>query len=183
MIDDADSVPVVSDALTARFDPSEAERCPRCDTPRTGQFCEVDGYDFVAGPQAVVIRWRAVVTADRSYFATNGGDGVEFPEHYAPRTFTLAADEILIGRRSVTRAIEPDIDLSAEPEDFGISRRHAVLRRVDEGSYELTDEGSTNGTFVDDTTDAISPHVPVALADGTRIYLGTWTLITIQAVS
>ena len=183
MTDDLDSAPVVSDALTARVDPSDVERCPRCDTVRSDRFCEVDGYDFVEGSAPITLRWHAVVTADREYFATNADEGIEFPEHYAPRRYALDAEEILIGRRSVSRGIDPDIDLSVAPEDFGISRRHATLHRTDEGSYELIDEGSSNGTFVNQTTKSIPPHVAIGLDDGDRIYVGAWTVITIRTVS
>ncbi|MGA8114185.1 MAG: hypothetical protein WCA46_11030, partial [Actinocatenispora sp.] len=37
--------------------PAPAQTCPQCNAPRTGRFCEADGYDFVAadlgGGQAV----------------------------------------------------------------------------------------------------------------------------------
>jgi hypothetical protein len=180
--EDEDEEPI-TDQITERPAPVEAELCPKCQTPRTGddRFCEVDGYDFAAGGNAQpLLRWEAVVTADRTYFDAVAPDGVEFPAAYEPRMFSLEADEVLVGRRSASRGIEPDIDLAGSPEDNGISHRHAVLVRSDDGSYSLVDRGSTNGTSVNGSTDLIALNEPIPLADGARIHIGAWTTITIR---
>jgi hypothetical protein len=54
-------------------------------------------------------------------------------------TFVLDDDSTSIGRHP-----ESDIFL----DDVTVSRRHAVLRRVN-GGYEVSDAGSLNGTYVD----------------------------------
>src|SRR5439155_1693102 len=69
--------------------------------------------------------WEAVVAADREYYDREAGDEVAFPVGCPERVFALAGDRVLIGRRSVSRGINPDIDLSGAPEDTGISRAHA----------------------------------------------------------
>ena len=43
----------------------------------------------------------------------------------------------------------PEIDLSSDPEDTGISHLHLLFSR-EAGGYTLTDLGSTNGTFLND---------------------------------
>ena len=53
--------------------------------------------------------------------------------------FLLNRDELCIGRSR-------DTDLRIRNE--GVSRRHALVRRLSEARYELVDNGSTNGTFV-----------------------------------
>jgi S1-C subfamily serine protease len=58
----------------------------------------------------------------------------------AGRTIELDADEILIGR-----ALESDVTLR----DANASRRHAAIRRQADGTLELHDLGSSNGTLVD----------------------------------
>ena len=57
----------------------------------------------------------------------------------AGSTFVLDAEETSLGRHP-----ESDIFL----DDVTVSRRHALVRRVD-GGYEVTDAGSLNGTYVD----------------------------------
>ncbi|HXY94284.1 MAG TPA: FHA domain-containing protein [Acidimicrobiia bacterium] len=176
-----DSQAVTTDAIVDR---STGERCPRCQTPRSGtdRFCEVDGYDFVAGAAAVVARWQAVVTADRAYFDSLDSDGAEFPADLAPRTIPLEGDEVLIGRRSRSRGLEPGIDLAGPPSDDAVSHRHAALVRGADGVYSLVDRGSTNGTTLDGSTEPIPRDTPVALHDGSRIHVGAWTTIVIHAV-
>jgi len=56
----------------------------------------------------------------------------------AGSTFALDTDSTSIGRH-------PDSDLFLD--DVTVSRRHAVVRRLDDG-YEITDVGSLNGTYV-----------------------------------
>jgi hypothetical protein len=171
-----------------------AEACPVCGAPRTGddRFCEGCGYDFTSGTAAAsspataqgaaaAASWELVVTADRAYFERLEPSGVEFPAHCPPRTFTLTGDEVRIGRRSSSRGIQPEVDLSGAPEDSAISHLHAMLIRQPDGSYAVLDPGSTNGTTVNDNTDPITTNVPVRLADGDRIHLGAWTTITLHS--
>jgi pSer/pThr/pTyr-binding forkhead associated (FHA) protein len=56
----------------------------------------------------------------------------------AGSTFALDTDTTSIGRH-------PDSDLFLD--DVTVSRRHAVVRRLEDG-YEITDVGSLNGTYV-----------------------------------
>lgn len=78
-----------------------------------------------------------------------------------------------LGWRDTTGEV-PDIDLHPMGgSTSGVSRKHALLRFT-QGQWMITDLGSTNGTFVNDT--AIAPHTPVALHDKTRIRLGTMVL-------
>ena len=114
--------------------------CPRCQTPRRGddRFCEVDGYDFVAGADAVDTRRLGGAsspptarTTTRSLPTTSSS-----PTSYEPRTFSLDADEVLVGRRSASRGIEPD------DRPRRITRRTTGSRTVtrylirsDDGSY------------------------------------------------
>jgi FHA domain len=164
---------------------TNVERCPTCQTARTGddRYCEVDGYDFVAGAGPTpVVRWVAIATADRSYYDELAPDDVAFPANYEPRTFALDSDEVMIGRRSATRGIEPQIDLSDTPLDDSISHRHAVLARCSDGSYAVIDVGSRNGTSINGSIHPIPLDTPVPLADGDRIHVGAWTTLTIRSV-
>ena len=127
--------------------------------------------------------WTAVVTADRAYYdsvqAASGPEAalIGFPAGCAERRFRLSGTEVRIGRRSVSRGIEPEIDLTGPPLDTGVSRLHASLIAGPDGSWSVVDSGSPNGTLVNGSE--IQPGEPVPLRHGDRIQLGPWTLITI----
>jgi FHA domain len=128
--------------------------------------------------------WTAEVAADRAYFervqALTGPEGaaVAFPSYYAERRFQLLGNQMRIGRRSVSRGLAPEIDLTGPPADPGISRLHAVLIAAADGSWAVLDPGSANGTLVNGTEIAVGDQVP--LHDGDRINLGAWTAITVH---
>ena len=223
-----------------------AEPCPRCGTPRSGQFCEACGYNFTGprftpttasappppapraysssqpgpgsggyssaqaaapapsapwrepGPPASPAppqpsmssfpypqaTWTAVVGADRAYYervqAVTGPEGsaVTFPSYYAERRFQLVGNQMRIGRRSVSRGLAPEIDLTGPPADPGISRLHAVLIATPDGNWAVLDPGSANGTLVNGSEIGVGDQVP--LHDGDRINLGAWTTITVH---
>lgn len=128
--------------------------------------------------------WMAVVSCDRAYYeavrAANAHDraAVSFPSHYAERRFALAGHQMQIGRRSISRGIEPEIDLTGPPADPGVSRLHAVLLATADGGWAVLDPGSANGTLVNGAE--IPTGVQVPLSDGDRINLGGWTAITVH---
>ncbi len=125
------------------------------------------------------------MAADRVYYdmvqAASGGDGanIPFPAYCPERRFQLTGSEMRIGRRSPSRGLEPEIDLTGPPTDPGISRLHAVLIATPDGSWAVLDPGSANGTQVNGTDIPTSQRIP--LRDGDRISLGAWTTITIHS--
>jgi FHA domain len=132
-------------------------------------------------PQAT---WTAAVGADRGYYeqvqAVTGPEGadVTFPSYYAERRFQLLGTQMRIGRRSVSRGLAPEIDLTGPPADPGISRLHAVLIAGPDGNWAVLDPGSANGTLLNGTE--ITIGTPVPLHDGDRINLGAWTSVTVH---
>jgi two-component system cell cycle response regulator len=77
--------------------------------------------------------------------------------------YPLHGDEIVIGRSTDVGICLPDDSLS---------RQHARIRRSGVG-YTIEDLGSTNGTFLDgERLDG-----PAALEDGSRIHLGSRTVL------
>lgn len=177
--------------------------CPNCGGPRQpGEaFCEVCGLDFATGQlpaapaaaapptdpgAAATADWVVVVSADHSYFESNQAaspdESVTFPTDAAVREVPLLSPEVLIGRRSDSKGLFPEIDLSEHPADPGVSRRHAVLRRQGEGEWVVIDQGSTNGTVVRSAVTAIKPGEAVRLHDGDHLHVGAWTRITLRRV-
>jgi diguanylate cyclase (GGDEF)-like protein len=81
----------------------------------------------------------------------------------AGRSVTIHTDSLTVGRGSGT-------DLCVD--DPGISRRHARVRRGDDGAFYVEDLGSTNGTFVSGRRTAVS-----RLVSGDYIQLGATLLL------
>jgi hypothetical protein len=141
--------------------------------------------DTAPAPTGEATIWTAVVTADRAYFdrvmAEGGPDAatMDFPEYCPERRFRLSGPQMRIGRRSISRGLEPEIDLTGPPADPGVSHLHAVLLKQPDGGWEILDPGSSNGTMVNDTEIAAGTRVP--LHDGDRVSLGGWTVLTIAA--
>jgi hypothetical protein len=137
-----------------------------------------------APPPYAPVAWTAVVSADRDYYesvrAASGpeGEAIQFPAYYAERRFRLSGSQMRIGRRSVSRGLDPEIDLTGPPADSGISRLHAVLIAEPDGSWSVLDPGSANGTLVNGTEIPTGNRVP--LHDGDRINVGAWTAITVH---
>jgi serine/threonine protein kinase len=129
--------------------------------------------------------WTAVVAADRAYYdsvravSDQDAGSISLPAHVPERRFRLSGTEIRIGRRSVSRRIEPEIDLTGPPTDPGVSRLHAVLVAGPDHNWSVVDPGSPNGIMVNGK-DA-PPGEAVPLRDGDRIHLGAWTVITITS--
>jgi pSer/pThr/pTyr-binding forkhead associated (FHA) protein len=127
--------------------------------------------------------WTAVVAADRAYYdsvqavSDTDASSIMFPAFVPERRYQLSGAEVRIGRRSVSRRIEPEIDLTGPPADPGVSRLHAVLTAGPDGSWSVVDAGSPNGIVVNGKDVPAGQAVP--LRHGDRIHLGAWTLITV----
>ncbi len=189
------TLPAVSVPTVPAGPDSAATPCPRCGTAGEGRFCESCGFDYASGTAtsgtaaapvtaAGVATWTAVVTADREYFdsvlAEGGPDAasLQFPAYCPQRQFRLSGTEMRIGRRSVSRGLEPEIDLAGPPADPGISHLHAVLM-AEPGGWAILDPGSANGTQVNGSD--IPSGVKVSLHPGDRVTVGAWTVLTFLA--
>jgi CRP-like cAMP-binding protein len=84
--------------------------------------------------------------------------GMEFP--LADRR------ETTVGRIDPVTGIHPDIDLTPVDAKRSISRRHARIRRDDDGEYSvIEDVGTMNGTFVNGVRLTAGRGVPVQPGD------------------
>ena len=75
------------------------------------------------------------------------------------------------GGTSLGRAAESSIPL----DDITVSRHHALVTIDADGGVSITDEGSSNGTFINGAI--IPPNRPMPLQDGDRIQLGTTVIL------
>jgi FHA domain-containing protein len=140
-----------------------------------------------APPTAAPVLWTATVSADRAYYNSvmaMGGpdaDAIAFPQFCPDRYFPLRGNQISIGRRSSSRGINPDIDLTGPPEDPGVSHLHAVFIVQPDGNLSIVDLGSSNGTTINDDQSPLRANVPHPLSTGDQVHLGAWTTITVQS--
>jgi hypothetical protein len=141
-----------------------------------------------AGPGSPAkTEWRVVVTADRAYYermraaADPDAAVVAFPVYCPERRFVLTGTEVLIGRMSRSRGIEPGIDLTGPPEDAAVSHMHALLVVTPAGGWTIVDLDSANGTYLNDKTEQLAANQPVALSDGDQVHVGGWSTLTVRA--
>jgi hypothetical protein len=140
-----------------------------------------------APADAATRSWQVVVTADRDYFermqALQGPDvdEVSFPQFFPERRFPLLGKQLLIGRRSRSRGVYPDIDLAGPPEDSAVSHTHALLIPQPGETWAVVDLRSTNCTYLNGATDPIEAETPLPLRDGDHINVGAWTRLTLRA--
>jgi len=125
-----------------------------------------------AAPQTAA-RWTILIAVDPSLRETGSP---EPPAGVGPFTIHLDQPMSLIGRRSESRAIFPEIPLNY---DDAVSHRHALLQRGADGSLSLRDIGASNGTRLNGK--AVQPLVDIPMKDGDEITLGHWTRITVKA--
>jgi hypothetical protein len=134
--------------------------------------------------QSSATRWGVAVTADQGYFhkvaASDGASQLQYPSFAKPRRFPLDRGELTIGRYSAKRSITPDIDLSGDVADPGVSAQHAKLFAKPDGSWSIMDVGSSNGTFLNGSDEPLAPNVEFPVGDGTYINIGAWTRLTIH---
>lgn len=81
------------------------------------------------------------------------------------QVFQLGEGQVLIGR-------DPDSDIFLD--DVTVSRKHAILKVAD-GTYELEDSGSLNGTYVNRVrVDAVT------VSDGDELQIGKFKMVFID---
>ncbi len=177
--------------------------CSNCGEPHNegDVFCEACGFDFLSGtlpeeepaePLAAPASPEptpggiAVVEVDVAFFERMGFAGVEVPAELPEAVrIELPPTDILIGRHSESRGTFPEIDLStafgedSPANDPAVSSSHCRLHRSNDG-WAVTDLDSTNGTYLGESEDPLKPGVSTDLEQGTPLYVGAWTKITIE---
>lgn len=183
------------------------EVCPDCGAarePHDATFCEICGYNFLTGargeipvaettaPEATIPEptmseaaapaptlsvpqaWELTVTVDPTL---REAGSPEAPVGIGPFVFSLTEAVSLVGRRSETRAIFPEIPLT---HDDAVSHRHALLQLDPASALLLRDIGASNGTRLNGKE--ITPMVDYPLNEGDEITLGHWSRITVRTV-
>ena len=125
--------------------------CRRCghDNEPGAKYCSSCGTQLAAGSSADDTTVSLSILEERHELDEELGDALEELSEglgmliarrgpNAGSRYLLDADATAVGRH-------PDSDIFLD--DVTVSRRHAVIRRVD-GGYEVSDVGSLNGTYV-----------------------------------
>jgi FHA domain-containing protein/double zinc ribbon protein len=139
--------PTISQKFIAAGDPSAT--CPRCGaavSDAADVVCSACGEPLPTGR-----RRRISPVVMRIMFPTGN---VDIP----------AGTSVLLGRDPAESLVA-----AAFARFDNVSRRHATVRVDDVGHASITDENSTNGTYVND--DRVLPGVEVRLVDGDRVRL------------
>ena len=132
------------------------------------------------GPSSGAPTWVAEVWVDPDWYATQDSND-PCPSPGMPVVVPLDMRSVLVGRRSVSRNITPQIDCGG---DSGVSRRHAQLT-TDGQRWWIEDLQSSNGTYVGQAgaplpTMPLPPGQKQEFTSNDRIYLGAWTRIVIR---
>ncbi|MEI2777249.1 MAG: FHA domain-containing protein [Tetrasphaera sp.] len=130
-------------------------------------------------PPRIPFQWVAEVWIDPDWYADQQAEE-PLPSPGLPVVVPLRIASAMIGRKSASRNIAPDIDCSADP---GVSRRHAQLT-TDGSRWFIEDLQSSNGTFVGPASGPL-PDQPIAVGPKTevgdnRVYVGAWTRIVVR---
>src|SRR6478609_5422777 len=190
--------------------PAGPRTCPSCSAPNDADalFCEACGYDFTTGamprppdgapvpgaapdgqqpagtaspvPPPVALEWVAEVWVDPDWYAAQESED-PCPSPGPPTVVPLTVQSVLVGRRSVSRNIHPQVDCST---DTGVSRRQAQLT-TDGQRWWVEDLQSANGTYVGPASGPL-PETPLPpgqrheVDEDQRVYIGAWTRLVIR---
>ncbi len=190
--------------VTQRFgDPSPAGQpnagtiCPNCghrNRPGT-LICDNCGTSLISGTKAAIgtrdlvsateaaattseplldaAQLNAVESAGGSAFSDDMVLRIEI-EGGATPMLVYPKQEIILGRRDPNTGTLPDVDMTAySGYRMGVSRTHASIRLQDK-LLNLSDRGSSNGTFLNGTR--LVAHRPYPIKDGDEIRLGQMVL-------
>ncbi len=135
------------------FAPPAGRLCPRCGHTNKpdARFCGSCGLTLAGDVSA-----RLIVL---------GSEGAVMFEQTLPTTL----QRYTIGRRSPSRNIYPDLDLTYMDPRAYVSRQHAEIRR-EEGAYSVVDLDSENGTYINETR--LRPNVAYTLHNGDILRVG-----------
>ncbi|MYW02565.1 FHA domain-containing protein [Streptomyces sp. SID3343] len=129
--------------------------------------------------------WTVRVIADHDYFMRvldwDGPDAhsMRFPHEQDSWSIELTDEPTRIGRGN---AGVPSGSVEIALADPGVSRRHAKLVRCPDGSWEVVDLDSANGTTINAGYERVR-RAPVHLKDGDRIHVGAWTTLEIRRLA
>jgi hypothetical protein len=126
------------------------------------------------------VEWVVEVWIDPAWYEAQDSPD-PLPSPGLPEVLPLRSTSVLVGRKSASRNINPDIDCGT---DSGVSRRQAQLT-TDGKRWFVEDLESANGTFVGPASAALpTDPIPVGtkheLDADDRVYVGAWTRLVLR---
>jgi pSer/pThr/pTyr-binding forkhead associated (FHA) protein len=97
------------------------------------------------------------------------------PQGAAERIFPLDLDENLVGRRSDTKGVYPEVEVN----DPGVSHRHLKFIKQSDGTFAALELGSANGTELNGANLDAGVSTPVKAGD--ELIIGIWTRLQLRA--
>lgn len=113
-----------------------------------------------------------VISVDKARLAQNQSD-TNIKSDSMDRVFPLDLDENLVGRRSNTRGIYPEIEIN----DPGVSHRHLKFIKQKDGTFAVLELGSANGTEYNGTL--LAPGISTVIKSGDEFAIGLWTTLKV----
>ena len=167
-------------------------KCPKCDAiyPLNTLFCSECGeYLTTNGQTTTAIRFSEAGGEDDSFADGDGAQPAKSEQsasHDSSESVTLLIGEalqritvplksdLLLGRLDPVNNNYPDVNLAAYGgTEQGVSRRHARILYTD-GTLEIEDLGSVNGSTLNGTP--LTPYMAHPLATGDVLQLGKLTI-------
>lgn len=115
-----------------------------------------------------------VISVDKDKAATCGVETTIEPDT-VDRVFPLDLNENLVGRRSSSKGIYPEIMIN----DPGVSHRHFMFIKQTDNSFVALELGSSNGTELNGV--ALEPGVNTPVKAGDEFNIGIWTKLKLVA--
>jgi ribosomal protein L40E len=129
--------------------------------------------DMQAVTPEMIREWSLQV--EKEVAVPDGGIAFYVDGHSMPAYIDPDGDFVL--GRAVGTSSEQLLDLAPfGGYSLGLSRRHAVIRRIQDG-YELLDLGSVNGTWLEE--ERLVPHRSYPLPSGSHLRLGRMRLLVL----
>jgi len=168
--------PVPVAVATVAAHPEVMVTCSKCNAsvPQAAK-CDQCGADLVTTPSGASAPASASAVTGHRIVVVSTNRAIMLPDDRS---------QLLIGRADAASGNYPEVDLGIDEESVasGVSRKHAILRRVSSGVWSILDgdgvAGSANGTRVvtGGVTQKLVPGQSVSLSAGMELVLGAYKL-------
>ena len=160
----------------------ELRWCPECGRPKRGTQCPVCGSDLVPGRKWLADSADSGGTPETASHSL-GPTADAVPPLTRPRVARVSSgDSTSVSTPLPTQLTAPGMTLTLREGAFGrlggiwpelascpyVSGSHGVISRTADG-WAVTDNGSTNGTFINDLRIAAGQATPLRIGDRVRI--------------
>jgi hypothetical protein len=168
----------IAEVIVASQQPIKTVESNKLEKPQINNDVDVPAVQTTNTAQAVGYtvseKLSVVISADLNK-ATSCGVETAIKPDSVDRAFPLDLEENLVGRRSNSKGIYPEIVIN----DPGVSHRHLMFIKQDDNSLTVLELGSSNGTELNGVP--LEPGVTTHVKAGDELTLGIWTKLTLVA--